>query len=211
MFTGLIEEVGAIARRSGADVAILAETVLDELAIGDSIAVNGACLTVIERHKETFVVQMSPETIQRTTLGNLRVGDAVNLERAMSAAGRFGGHFVQGHVDGVGRVESVHKQGEFSLWRFWAPSDVARYLVQKGSITVDGISLTVVDPSIDTFGVAIIPETLKKTTLQSRRPGDAVNLEADLIGKHIYTYLQSGRGGGITQEFLTRHGFAGNS
>ncbi|MEX2015203.1 MAG: riboflavin synthase, partial [Candidatus Hydrogenedentales bacterium] len=125
--------------------------------------------------------------------------------------GRFGGHFVQGHVDGVGRVESVHKQGEFSLWRFWAPPDVARYLVQKGSITVDGISLTVVDPTPDAFGAAIIPETLRKTTLQSKRPGDAVNLEADLIGKHIYTYLQSGRGGGITQDFLTRHGFAGNS
>jgi riboflavin synthase len=208
MFTGIIEEIGAVARRSGADLAIMAESVLEEMRIGDSIAVDGVCLTVVEMTDETFVVQVSSETIQRSTLGRLRPGHAVNLERAMAAGGRFGGHFVQGHVDGVGRIESIQDQGQFSVWRFQAPSDVARYLVPKGSVTVDGISLTVIEPSGDTFGAALIPETLRKTTLQSKRVGEPVNLEADMVGKHIFHYLQGGSAMGITREFLASHGYA---
>lgn len=207
MFTGIVEEVGAIARRSGADLSILAEVVLEGIQVGDSIAVNGACLTVSAFDDNGFTAQVSPETAERTTLGAARVGDAVNLERAMAMGDRFGGHFVQGHVDGIGRVYSVQNQGDFALWRFRAPDEVARYLVPKGSIAVDGISLTIVEPAGDTFGVAIIPETVSRTILGAKRPGDPVNLEADVIGKHIYHYVKAGSGG-LTQDFLARHGFA---
>ena len=191
MFTGIIEEMGAVTRRSGANLAVMAERVLDGLALGDSIAINGACMTVVEFSDDTFVIQLSPESIRCTTLGDLKPGDAVNLERAMAAGDRFGGHFVQGHVDAVGRVNSVKKEGEFTFWEFFAPPEVARYLVPKGSVTVDGISLTVVDPTQDSFGVAVIPKTLNDTTLQSRGPGDPVNLEADMLGKHILHYMQN--------------------
>ena len=184
--------MGAVTRRSGADLAVMAERVLDGLALGDSIAINGACMTVVEFSDDTFVIQLSPESIRCTTLGDLKPGDAVNLERAMAAGDRFGGHFVQGHVDAVGRVNSVKKEGEFTFWEFYAPPEVAKYLVPKGSVTVDGISLTVVDPAQDSFGVAVIPKTLNDTTLQSRGPGDSVNLEADMLGKHIFHYMQSG-------------------
>lgn len=209
MFTGLIEEAGAVIRKGGRELVIHAQTVLEDLKEGDSIAVNGACLTAVKVDAESFVVQTSPETLERTTLGQLSPGDAVNLERSLAVGDRLGGHFVQGHVDGVGRVHSVVPQGEFSMWRFQAPVEVARYLVPKGSITVDGISLTVVDPQGDTFGVAVIPETIVRTTLGNRRPGDAVNLEADLLGKYIYQFLQGMRGGSrdITPELLRRHGF----
>lgn len=207
MFTGIIEEVGAVARKSGADLCIMAKTVLEGVQKGDSIAIDGACMTVVEFNEDSFVVQVSPESYKRTTLGNLRPGDAVNLERAMAANGRFGGHFVLGHVDAVGRVENVQDQGEFKFWTFSAPVEVARYLVPKGSITIDGISLTVVDPTGDSFGVAVIPKTLSDTTLQSKKKGDPVNMEADVIGKHILHYMKGG-GGTITKELLERHGFA---
>jgi len=209
MFTGLIEEVGAVLRRCGADLAIMAEVVLKDLKSGDSIAIDGACLTVTAVNDRGFVVQASPETLARTTLSRLRPGDAVNLERAMQAGARFGGHFVLGHVDGVGRVDTVRDQGEFSVWRFQAPQEVACYLVPKGSVAVDGISLTVVDPDRDTFAVAVIPTTLRQTTLGAKRPGDRVNLEADVLGKHIFHYLKGNSGGrGVTMDFLARHGYA---
>jgi riboflavin synthase len=208
MFTGIIEEVGAVSRRSGAELAILAKRVLEDLQLGDSVAVDGACLTVAALHSDSFVVQVSPETFSRTTLGNLKVGHAVNLERAMRADGRFGGHLVQGHVDGVGRVEAVKDQGEFSLWRFRAPAEVARYLIPKGSITIDGVSLTVVEPERDLFSVAIIPTTSKNTKLGSKGTGEPVNLEADMIGKHIYHYLKGGSKESLSLDFLARHGFA---
>jgi len=190
MFTGIIEEVGAVSRVSGSDIAIMAQNVLEGIAQGDSIAIDGACMTVVEFGEDQFVVQVSPESLSKTTLGSLKPGDAVNLERAMAAGDRFGGHFVQGHVDGVGRVEAVRKLDEFAVWRFSAPPEVARYLVPKGSVTIDGISLTVVDPAGDSFDVAVIPETLKKTKLPSKGPGDAVNMEADILGKHIFHYVK---------------------
>jgi riboflavin synthase len=208
MFTGIIEEVGAVSRQSGSEVSIIAHVVLEGLKEGDSIAVNGVCLTVVAFTENSFVAQMSPETVQRTTLSSLRAGAAVNLERAMVAGDRFGGHFVLGHVDAMGRIESIQSQGEFSLWRFRAPDEVARYVVPKGSIAVDGISLTVVEPAADTFGVAIIPETVAKTTLGGKRPGDTVNLEADVIGKHIYHYVKGKGSGTMTRDFLAGHGFA---
>ncbi len=207
MFTGIIEEIGAVSRCSGNDLAIMAKVVLDGLATGDSVAVDGVCLTVVAIGKDNFVVQTSPETLSKTSLGRLRPGSAVNLERAIPASGRFGGHFVLGHVDGVGRVASIHEQGEFALWRFQAPADVARYIVPKGSVAVDGISLTVVEPAGDTFGVAVIPLTLKKTTLGNKRKGDIVNLEADVIGKHVYHYMKGSQRGGLTVETLLKQGF----
>ncbi len=209
MFTGIIEEIGAVSRRSGADMAIMAETVLQDMRLGDSVCVDGVCLTAAAINEEDFVVQLSPETLARSTLGELRPGDAVNLERAMRADGRFGGHFVQGHVDGVGQVLDVQRQGEFFQWKFRAPSEVARYLMPKGSVTVDGVSLTVVDPIGDTFAVAIIPATLEKTKLGAKRAGDSVNLEADMIGKHIYHFLKGASGGGaLSVDTLKRQGFA---
>lgn len=207
MFTGIIEEVGVVSARSGANLTILAQSILEGVALGDSIAIDGACMTVASFDAKSFRVQVSPESYAKTTLGSLKAGDAVNLERAMAAGDRFGGHFVQGHVDGVGRIEGVHPQGEFQVWTFNAPADVARYLVPKGSVTIDGISLTVVDPRRDTFDVAVIPETLKRTKLASKRPGDAVNMEADMLGKHIFHYMRAGSSG-VTKEMLARFGFA---
>ena len=187
----------------------MAEVVLEDLKPGDSIAIDGACLTVTAINDRGFAVQASPETLARTTLSRLKAGDAVNLERAMQSGARFGGHFVLGHVDGVGRVDAVQDQGEFSMWRFQAPPEVACYLIPKGSVAVDGISLTVVDPDKDTFGVVAIPTTLRQTTLSAKRRGDRVNLEADVLGKHIHHYMKGiSGGGGVTMDFLARHGFA---
>ena len=207
MFTGIIEEVGAISRRSGAELSVVAETVMEGLQLGDSVAINGACMTVAAMTENQFVVQVSPESFNKTTLGLLQPGHAVNLERAMHANGRFGGHFVQGHVDGVGKIESVTDQGEFQLWKFRAPENVAKYLVPKGSVTIDGISLTVVDPERDTFCVAIIPATLAKTSLSSKGTGAPVNMEADCLGKHIYHYLHGGNSGALTKDLLKQHCF----
>lgn len=208
MFTGLIEEVGAVLRRPGTELSVMAKVVLDDLAPGDSIAIDGACMTVTAVNADSFVVQVSPESLARTTLSRLKPGDAVNLERAIAAGKRFGGHFVLGHVDAVGRVAAIQDQGPFALWRFQAPQEVACYLVPKGSVAIDGISLTVVEPVGDTFGVAIIPTTIQRTTLSAKRPGDLVNIEADVIGKHIYHYVKgNSSGGAINKDFLARHGY----
>lgn len=207
MFTGIIEEVGAVTRRAGDQVTILGKVILDDLKLGDSVAIDGVCLTVASLHGDQFVVRVSPETFERSTLSGLKPGSAVNLERAMRAGDRFGGHMVQGHVDGVGRVKSIHPQGQFAVWRFQAPPEVTRYLVPKGSVAVDGISLTVVEPEGDTFGVALIPTTLELTTLRAKRAGSAVNLEADVFGKHVFHYLKGMSTGSLTLDSLSRHGF----
>lgn len=207
MFTGIIEEVGAVSRRSGPELEIMAEHILEGMKLGDSVAVDGVCLTVAALKAKSFVVQVSPETFSKSTLGRLRAGHAVNLERALAAGDRFGGHFVLGHVDGVGRIENTQTQGEFAVWRFKAPEAVACYLVPKGSIALDGISLTVVNPQKDLFEVALIPTTLAKTTLGNKGVGDKVNMEADLIGKHIHHFVFHGTRTGITPSFLAEHGF----
>ncbi len=208
MFTGIIEEIGKVASLRGPELIIQSSLVVQDLAEGDSIAVNGACLTAVSFDKKSFRVQVSPESFEKTTLGRLKAGDKVNLERAMTPNRRFGGHFVQGHVDGVGEVTGVDEQGEFQVWHFRAPRHVAQYLIPKGSVAVDGISLTVVNPVADVFSVAIIPTTLAKTVLSSRAPGDPVNLEADMIGKHIFHFMQQGKKEPISVDFLKRHGFA---
>jgi riboflavin synthase len=193
MFTGLIEDVGKIgALRLNDGAAVL--TVKTRLAVrsmplGASVAVNGACLTVVKKLTGAFTVDVSPETLACTNLAQLAVGSLVNLEQPMRLQERLGGHLVTGHVDGVGRVASIRTLGEFTIFNFRVPPALAGLLVSKGSVAVDGISLTVNDCRRDGFSVAIIPFTLRHTNLQGRRVGDKVNIETDLIGKYVHSFL----------------------
>ncbi len=193
MFTGLVEEVGRVLRLERAEMARLsvrAEVVLGGTRAGDSVSVNGACLTVNDLDAQTLTFYAMPETLRRTALGALREGDPVNLERAMGSQGRFGGHIVQGHVDAVGEVLDVRPEAEAQIWEFEAPEEVLRYTVEKGSICVDGISLTVVALTDTSFTVSILPQTRTKTNLKELRPGDRVNLEADIVGKYVERLLE---------------------
>lgn len=194
MFTGLVEETGIIKTRcevaDGLRLVIRASLVLAALRLGESIAVSGVCLTVVERDGDTFAVDCSPETLRRTTLGGLGVGSPVHLERPLAADGRFGGHFVQGHVDGTGRVLWQRREGDSLLVAYSAPAGVSPYLVPKGSVTVDGVSLTVVDCSPTQFTVALIPHTLAVTRFDRLTTGDRVNLEADILAKYVAKALE---------------------
>ena len=185
MFTGIVEEIGTVRSAEANHLLIGASEMMGDLSVGDSICVNGACLTATRREESSFEVDVVPETLRRTNLGSLGVGDAVNLERSMPATGRFGGHIVQGHVDATGEVESVASEGDALLIRFDAPPSVMRYVVEKGFVAVDGISLTVVDCDSRTFTVTVIPHTRDNSTLGSRKVGDTVNLEADVIAKYV--------------------------
>lgn len=195
MFTGLIEDVGEIRRMQGGEqsaiLTVETNLPLQTMQRGASIAVNGTCLTIVKKSRGTFTVDVSPETLKRTSLQNLTTGSLVNLERPMQLQDRLGGHLVTGHVDGLGVVESVVHKGEFVFFSFAVPSRIGLLLVGKGSVAVDGISLTVNECSPRRFSVAIIPYTLKHTNLRARRVGDKVNLEADLIGKYVYKFLTS--------------------
>ena len=175
---------------AGTRMTILASTVLSDLKIGDSVSVNGTCLTVIAKNDREFAVEVSPETLSITTLGHVAAGAPVNLERAMKINERIGGHLVAGHVDGVGTIRSRRQDGNAIVFTIEAPSEILRYCVSKGSITVDGISLTVNDVSDHSFSVAIIPHTAKVTTLGLKQVNDTVNLESDLIGKYVERLLQ---------------------
>ncbi len=188
MFTGLVEEAGRVMKIEEGGMLrleISAPGASSDVAVGDSISVNGVCLTVSEARGETLAFGAMAETLRRTALGGLEAGSIVNLERAMSAQKRFGGHLVQGHVDGVGEVLGVVPEGGAEMWEFAAPDGVLRYTVEKGSICVDGISLTVVAVRDDSFTVSILPHTREATNLKSLRVGDFVNLEADVIGKYV--------------------------
>lgn len=189
MFTGIVEEVGEIVRvgRAGdsARLSIRGATVTSDARPGDSIAVDGVCLTVVALDGEVFTVDAVAETLNRSTLGDRAAGARVNLERAVRADQRLGGHIVQGHVDGTGAVLSREPGERWERVRFALPPALARYVVEKGSITVDGVSLTVTDVTDDAFAVALIPATLELTTLGAKRPGDRVNLEADVIAKYV--------------------------
>lgn len=197
MFTGIIATTGRLARGephgAGARLTIATARPLARLALGESIAVNGACLTVVARRGTRFVVDVSPETLRRTTLGALEAGAHVNLERALRIGDRLGGHFVQGHVDGVGRLRTIRPDADWQLYEFEAPRSLARHLIEKGSIAVDGVSLTIFGCRNATFTVALIPHTLKETTLGERRPRDRVNLEADVLMKHVASLLRARR------------------
>ncbi len=189
MFTGIVEEVGRVDRieaRAGLTrLTIGAQRVGSDLAIGDSIAVNGTCLTVVEHSPGSFLVEATPETLRRTTLGGLQEGSGVHLERPLAATARVGGHFVQGHVDAVGALAALRPEGDSVIATFSAPPEVMRYVVPKGSIAVDGVSLTVVDVDEDRFTVALIPHTLEVTLLTRRGLDAPVNLEADILAKYV--------------------------
>jgi riboflavin synthase len=197
MFTGLIEDVGTIGdlrlQQKSAVLTVKTKLPVRSMARGASVAVNGACLTVVKKGLRSFTVDVSPETLQRTSLETLTVGSMVNLERPMRLADRLGGHLVTGHVDGVGAVAAIEKQGEFTIITFEVPAPLGALLVPKGSVAVDGISLTVNVCRKQRFSVAIIPFTLRHTNLRARRVGDKVNVETDLIGKYVQSFMrQSG-------------------
>lgn len=189
MFTGIIEELGAVrkiaAAKDGARLEVSARTVLTDAKLGDSIAVNGVCLTVVDKAADWFAADVSAETLNRTSLKQARAGSRVNLERAMAATSRFGGHIVQGHVDETGEFIEAQAVGESWAVRFGFPPELARYIVEKGSITVDGISLTVAALGADWFEIAVIPHTWAVTNLSTLARGAAVNLEADIIAKYV--------------------------
>jgi riboflavin synthase len=185
MFTGIVEELGRVRSRDGGRFTFEAQVVLEDAKIGDSIAVNGCCLTVVEQGDGWWAADAVDETLSRTNLGDLQPGDPVNFERPVRAADRLGGHIVQGHVDAVGEVVDPAP-----ALRVRMPEGLARYVVEKGSITVDGCSLTVVDALDDGFTVALIPHTTEVTTLGTKRPGDRVNLEVDLVAKYVERLLQ---------------------
>jgi riboflavin synthase len=194
MFTGLVEALGTVRHvesdGAGRSLTIAEPRLAPELTVGDSVAVNGACLTVVTRDAETFRFQAGPETLLRTNLGELQPGDRVNLERSLRLSDRLGGHFVQGHIDGLGHVATRERQGEWETIWFRCPAALAAQMVSKGSVAVDGISLTVVDVSADGFSVALIPHTLAHTTLGWKGPGASVNLETDLLAKYVWKCLQ---------------------
>jgi len=206
MFTGIVEEIGTVKSIGQKQLLISARKVMEGTVPGDSIAVNGTCLTVVEAGNESFSIEIMPETLRRTSLGDLRPGDKVNLERALAVGSRMGGHFVQGHVDSTGRILSLIPEGDAILMKISAPVQIMRYVVEKGFIAVEGISLTVTTNDATSFVVSLVTFTREHTTLGFRKPGDSVNLEVDIIAKYV-EHLTGGDKSGITAEFLAEHGF----
>jgi riboflavin synthase len=195
MFTGLVETLGTVTRvahdGAGGRNLTVAAPFAAEIVLGESVAINGICLTVIEQTPDDFLVQAGPETLRRTNLGDLGDGNRVNLERSLRVGDRLGGHIVQGHVDGVGRIAAREPQGDWETLWFAVPPELAAQMVSKGSVAVDGVSLTLVDVEAERFSVAVIPHTLTITTLGFKKVGDAVNIETDLFGKYVLKYLQT--------------------
>ena len=192
MFTGIVEEVGRIQGVSPDRLTIHGTTALEGVRIGDSIAVNGACLTVVELEGHTIAVDVTPETLRRSNLGLLKPDDPVDLERPIAVGGRLDGHMVQGHVEATGRVLSLEREDNAVMMSIEARPEIMRYVVAKGFIAVDGISLTVVEPSHSSFTVSVIPYTLEHTVLSYRKPGDVVNLETDIIARYVERLVGSG-------------------
>ena len=215
MFTGLIEAVGTVRsfRQQGGStqLQITSSLVGDELQLGESIAVNGACLTVVGWDKGSFTVDISPETLSCTTLGGVQINQPVNLERALRLSDRLGGHLVSGHIDCIATVKRRYRDQNAVRFEFTVPDDVTRYIVEKGSIAIDGISLTVNKAEGDTFSVAVIPHSLEKTTLIDCHEGTKVNIETDLLGRYVERLLQkkgeTAVGGGVDLDFLAKNGF----
>jgi len=216
VFTGIVEEVGTVKgvipdSRCG-KIRIKASKVLEGTKIGDSICVNGVCLTVVSFDGDGFTADVMPETLSRTNLGELKYGDPVDLERAMAADGRFGGHIVAGHIDGTGRITEIRPDGNAVRVRISAASDILRFIIEKGSIAIDGISLTVADVTENDFSVSLIPHTAGETILLRKRAGDKVNLENDMVGKYIWKFMhgdkaEAGNGRELSMDFLAENGF----
>lgn len=220
MFTGIVEEMGTVKNiQKGSNSAVLtigAKTVLENTKIGDSIAVNGICLTVTSLMNGAFTADVMHETLNRSSLSGLTTGSRVNLERAMAADGRFGGHIVSGHVDGTGKISNIRRDDNAIWYTVMASPEILRYIVEKGSITIDGISLTVAKITSESFSISAIPHTVAQTILKDKREGDIVNLETDIIGKYVEKLLGGAREdrntgstakSGITREFLAQYGF----
>ena len=222
MFTGIVEELGTVKKiKKGANSAVFtirAEKILDDLKTGDSVAVNGICLTVTACLEDGFTADVMHETLRRTNLGELKSGSKVNLERAMAANGRFGGHIVAGHVDGTGTISSMKKDDNAVWITIDTSAAILKYIISKGSITIDGVSLTVAKVDNKSFAVSVIPHTGQNTTLLDKKPGDTVNLENDMVGKYVEKLLQYGsipdeeeesttEKTGITMDFLRQNGF----
>ena len=211
MFTGIVEDVGTVASlaplRAGTAITVATSLPLETIAVGDSVAVSGACLTVTQKGKGTFTADVSKETLSKTTIGGMRPGSKVNLERSLTLSGRQGGHIVNGHVDGTGTIREIRPLGEARVFHIQADPSIMKFMVYKGAVTVDGVSLTVSAVLRDGFELAIIPITLERTTLGAVRGGARVNLETDIVGKYVLKSLEGG-GGGVTLEFLKDHGYS---
>lgn len=211
MFTGIIEEVGEVLSITKASVSAILEisckTVLEDTKLGDSIAVNGVCLTVTSLGSGSFKADVMAETLRRSSLGELKKGSRVNLERAMQLNGRFGGHIVSGHIDGTGTIAGTKKEGNATWVEVSTSPEILRYIIQKGSITIDGISLTVAKLDHTSFSVSIIPHTGSETTLLSKKPGNIVNLENDIIGKYVERFTSASTKKEVTYETLLENGF----
>lgn len=215
LFTGIIEELGKVKQVVSGDawgqIEITGEKVLEGTRLGDSIAVNGVCLTVTRIQGKSFTADVMAETMRRSNLGSLKLGDMVNLERAMAADGRFGGHMVSGHIDGTGVISKMNQEGNAVWVTVDAPEDIMRLIVEKGSIAIDGISLTVAKEAAGAFQVSIIPHTGEETTLLKKKAGDVVNLENDIVGKYVDKLIRNEqeeeKSQGLTLDFLKQHGF----
>lgn len=213
MFTGIVEEVGRVRSVGGGRIEIVASKTTEGTALGDSVAVNGVCLTVAAFIRGGFAADVMPVTLQHTALGALRAGDGVNLERALTLSSRLGGHIVSGHIDGVGRVRRVEADGNARIFCIDAPLKILRYIVPQGSVALDGVSLTAVEADDSGFSVSLIPHTREATALDGKQPGDIVNIENDVIGKYVEKLLRApaesgdAPSGGLTMELLTKCGF----
>ncbi|GAB4367838.1 MAG: riboflavin synthase [Deltaproteobacteria bacterium] len=211
MFSGIVEDVGTVVKVApgggGVRLRVSTSLALSEVREGDSIAVSGVCLSVTGIEGREFSFDVSPETLSKTTFRNLRPGSRVNLERALTLSGRLDGHLVYGHIDGIGTLRSVRSAGESRVFHIGADPSIMKFVVYKGAVAVEGVSLTVSSVRNDGFDVALIPLTLGRTTLRDLRPGDPVNVETDIIGKYVLRFVE-GQGGGISRDFLKKHGFA---
>ncbi|MGP1366965.1 MAG: riboflavin synthase [Schwartzia sp. (in: firmicutes)] len=214
MFTGIVEEIGEIKAIGNGRFKVMAAVVLDGLRVGDSIAVNGVCLTVTAFDACSFTADVMPETFRRTTFGALSLGSSVNLERALPLGGRLGGHLVSGHVDGVGQIVDVREEKNARILRISAPPDILRYVIEKGSVAIEGVSLTVAAVTAAWFSVSLIPHTREITTLHQKKSGDRLNIENDVVGKYVEKFLvtpepssKESCHGGLTRDFLRGCGF----
>src|SRR5690625_274692 len=212
MFTGIIEEKGVVAElkqlHESMKMEIDAKVILEDIHLGESISVNGVCLTVTSFTNQHFTVDIMPETFRNTSLRLLKVGSSLNLERSMVAGGRFGGHFVSGHVDGIGKIQSKKSIDNAVYYDITVPNEIQRCIINKGSIAVDGISLTIFDIGKNRFTISLIPHTLNKTILGEKNVGDIVNIECDMLGKYVDQFIQQQESHSITKKILNDHGFA---